>query len=98
MRSGAGAAIRGWRRVLFEAMCFDATMDTRSILALHYHYAVLLVSSPLLYRDAANAWSTLAQDGQGYEQMERARDAAIELIRAICSVSSSPRSSHRNRA
>jgi hypothetical protein len=58
-----------------------------SILSIHFHYAVLFTTSPLTYSDSATTWQSLARETAGYEQLEKARDAAIDVIRGICSVS-----------
>lgn len=41
----------------------------------------------MTYTNNSNTWQALASESTGYEQLERARDAAIDLIRGICSVS-----------
>lgn len=54
------------------------------ILALHYQYAVLFTASPLVWV-SPGMWQDMTQDAAGYEQLEKARDGAIDLIRSICS-------------
>lgn len=55
------------------------------ILALYHHYAILVTSSPLLTGDP-NIWQEMIADTVGYTILTRARDAAVEIIRAICLV------------
>jgi hypothetical protein len=56
------------------------------ILALYHHFAVLVTASPLLKNDP-NLWQHMIADTIGYTLLTRARDAAVEIIRAICLVS-----------
>jgi hypothetical protein len=56
------------------------------ILALYHHYAILVTASPLLAGDP-NIWQEMIADTVGYTILTRARDAAVEIIRAICLVS-----------
>ena len=55
------------------------------ILSLHFSYAVLFTASPMFLADAG-VWGDLAQSHDGYQQLERGRDAAAAVIHAICSV------------
>lgn len=57
------------------------------ILALYHHYAILITASPLLKSDPS-IWQEMIADTVGYTILTRARDAAVEIIRAICLVRS----------
>lgn len=57
------------------------------ILALYYHYAILITASPLLKSNPI-IWQEMIADTVGYTILTRARDAAVEIIRAICLVGS----------
>jgi hypothetical protein len=56
------------------------------ILSLHFHYAVLYTASPV-FLASPTVWHDLAAFSEGYQQLERAREAAFAVIKAICSVS-----------
>ena len=57
----------------------------RSILSLHFNYAVLFTASPV-FLASVSVWGDMAQAHDGYQQLERGRDAAFAVIQAICSV------------
>lgn len=61
-----------------------------SILSLHYRYAKLYTLSPVPLCSQI-VWTDLAAIHEGYQHLERARDAAFAVIRAVCSVSILPR-------
>lgn len=58
----------------------------RSILALHLNYATLFTCSPI-FLTSQTVWTDLASTHEGFQHLERGRDAAFAVIQAICSVS-----------
>lgn len=67
------------------SIAWSLTSPSRRILALYHHYAVLITASPLLKSDP-NIWQEMIADTVGYTILTRARDAAVEIVRAICLV------------
>jgi hypothetical protein len=59
---------------------------------LQFNYAVLYTSSPV-FLASVSVWADLAGSHDGFQQLERGRDAAFALIQAICSVSASEHTS-----
>ncbi|WWD19831.1 hypothetical protein CI109_104298 [Kwoniella shandongensis] len=80
-------AMDSWRKYGPRWETWAGTWAARSdpILALHYNYAVLFTTSPAFFGDD-KIWEDLAAAKEGYTQLERARDAAMGVIQAICSV------------
>lgn len=67
---------------------FPGTTLINRILSLHYSYATLYTLSPV-FLCSQSVWTDLASVHEGYQHLERARDAAFAVIKAICSVSPS---------
>jgi hypothetical protein len=57
-----------------------------SILSLQFNYAILYTASPV-FLASSTVWADIAGSHDGYQQLERGRDAAFAVIQAICSVS-----------
>ncbi|RXK40818.1 hypothetical protein M231_01877 [Tremella mesenterica] len=69
------------RRLESWAESWSARVDP--ILALHLNYAILFTSSPA-FLASQNVWIDLASHHEGYEQLERGRDAALAILHSIC--------------
>lgn len=73
-----------WRRFAsrFEAWAGNSGARHDPVLSLHFNYAILYCASPVW---AANerVWSSLSQTHEGYQQLERGRDAAFAVLQAL---------------
>ncbi|KAK8853402.1 hypothetical protein IAR55_004108 [Kwoniella newhampshirensis] len=80
-------AVDPWRKFgqRWESWAGGWAARNDPILALHYNYAVLFTTSPAFLGDD-RIWEELAALKEGYTQLERARDAAMGVIQAICSI------------
>ena len=63
-----------------------------SILSIYFHYAILITASPL-FGGRDTLWSSMIAESEGRVVLERARDAAFDLIQAIFSVSAGEKAS-----
>ena len=72
-----GGKLDAWVRVL--------SARTDPILSLYYHYAVLFTATPI-FLASQTVWENMVGDQEGYQQLERARDAAFAVLRALGSV------------
>ncbi|CAD6563815.1 MAG: hypothetical protein TREMPRED_001389 [Tremellales sp. Tagirdzhanova-0007] len=79
-------AMEPWRKwaTKWEAWAGGWAARNDLILSLHYNYAVLFTASPV-FLASASVWGDLARSHDGYQQLERGRDAAAAVIHAICS-------------
>ncbi|WWC91905.1 uncharacterized protein L201_006855 [Kwoniella dendrophila CBS 6074] len=80
-------AMEPWRKFAIRIDGWAKTWHVAHdpILDLHQHYVVLYACSPAFLGDE-RIWQELADSTEGYALLERGREAAVNVIQAICSI------------
>ncbi|WVW86370.1 hypothetical protein I302_108415 [Kwoniella bestiolae CBS 10118] len=80
-------AMDPWRKFANRIDAWSRTWAVASdpILSLHHNYVILFACSPAFLADE-RIWQELADSKEGYALLERGRDAATNVVQAICSV------------
>ena len=78
-----------WYTIMTVNIASCCRQLTGSILNLHHNHASLYITSPL-FLSREGVWDVLAREPDGRAVLERSRDAAMAVVNAICSVSTSP--------
>lgn len=79
-----GRAREIWRRSAAKLETWASNNGARHdpVLTLYYHYAILYAASPAFTADC-NVWLALSSTSEGYQQLERGREAALALLSAL---------------
>lgn len=73
-----------WRRSAAKLEAWASSNGARHdpVLTLYYHYAILYAASPAFTADR-NVWLAMSSTSEGYQQLERGREAALAMLSAL---------------
>jgi hypothetical protein len=75
-----------WRRTSNKLEAWAGTCGARHdpVMTLHFNYGILYASSPV-FAGNDRVWNALTATHEGYQQLERSRDAAFAVIHSLVS-------------